>query len=136
MENNKDSNKPERDKNGKFLPGNTIGKLPKAKLWSIKELEEAIIEVEIEGDPKTGEKRDLLKHFVRRAFIDDRVLSELIGKNIPKISKTEIGGTGLPFNLFVTQFSGDSDLPPDLPQEVKEKIEEYRRKLTLKKQGE
>lgn len=135
MENNKDSNKPQRDKNGKFLPGNEIGKLPKNKLWSIKELDEAILEVEAVPD-KEGKKRDLLKHFVKRAFENDRVLCELIGKNIPKKTITELKNAGKdPFNLFVTQFSGD-ELPPNLPKEIKEKIEEYRRKLTLKKQGE
>lgn len=135
MEKNKTPDKPERDNSGRFLPGNTIGKLPKAKLWSIKELEEAIIEVELEGDPYTGEKRDLLKHFVKRAFKDDRVLAELIGKKIPKISRTELDSVGSPYNLFVTQFL-DVDLPPDLPKEIKEKIEEYRKKIATKKQGE
>jgi len=135
MDKNKTSNKPGRDQNGRFLPGNTISKAPREKLWSIKELEQAIITVENEGDPYTGEKRDILLHYVRRAFKDDRVLSELIGKKIPKISRTELDSVGSPYNLFVTQFSG-IELPPDLPKEIKEKIEEWRRKQALKKQGE
>ena len=88
----------ERDNKGKFLPGNQCGKLPREKIYSTEELVQAIKEVEEE------DKVDVLKHYVRQSLIDNRVMIDLIGKKIPKITINEIKGTGLPFNLFVTQF--------------------------------
>ena len=110
------------DERGKFVKGNTIGKLPREKIYSTKELVQAIREVEEEGD-KFGNKIDILKHYVRQSLIDNRVMIDLIGKKIPKITINEITNTGLPFNLFVTTFS--DELPPDLPQEIRDKIKEY-----------
>ena len=91
-------NKVERDAKGRFLPGHEIGRLPKSKVYSTDELVQAIKEVEEE------DKVDVLKHYVRQSLIDNRVMIDLIGKKIPKITINEIKGTGLPFNLFVTQF--------------------------------
>ncbi len=96
-------NNTDRDNKGKFLPGNQCGKLPREKIYSTKELVQAIREVEEEGD-KFGNKIDILKHYVRQSLIDNRVMIDLIGKKIPKITINEITNTGLPFNLFVTQF--------------------------------
>ena len=96
-------NNTDRDNKGKFIPGNQCGKLPREKIYSTKELVQAIREVEEEGD-KFGNKIDILKHYVRQSLIDNRVMIDLIGKKIPKITINEITNTGLPFNLFVTQF--------------------------------
>jgi len=86
------------DDRGKFKKGNEIGKLPREKIYSTEELAQAIREVEEE------DKIDILKYYVRQTLKDNRVLIDLIGKKIPKITINEIKGTGLPFNLFVTQF--------------------------------
>jgi len=107
------------DERGKFIKGNTIGKLPREKIYSTKELVQAIREVEEEGD-KFGNKIDILKHYVRQSLIDNRVMIDLIGKKIPKITINEITNTGLPFNLFVTQFveekEKDINERPDRPE--------------------
>lgn len=91
-------NNSDRDDKGRFLPGNQYGKIPQSKIYSTEELAQAIREVEEEG------KIDILKHYVRESLKDNRVMIDLIGKKIPKITINEIKGTGLPFNLFVTQF--------------------------------
>ena len=126
-----DEIKPQRDDKGRFLPGNEVGKIPREKLWDITELEQAIREVEAEGDEKTGAKLDLLKHFVKRAFVSDRILAEIISKKIPKISISELKGSGNAWNVFITEFS-DSGLPEDL----KKKVEEFRKSQLIKEQGE
>ena len=92
------------DKRGKFVKGNKMGKLPREKVYSTSELVQAIREVEEEGDEK-GNKIDVLKHYVRQSLKDNRVMIDLIGKKIPKITINQLENkSGIPFNLFVMKF--------------------------------
>ncbi len=90
---NKNNKNPQRDSRGRFLPGNEFGKMPQKKLWSIEELELAIIAVEEEGD-KNGKKLNLLKHLVKRAFVNDKILlylvkNEITTKNFAELENPE-----------------------------------------------
>ena len=87
----KDCN-PARDKNGRFAKGNCGGPGRKADGESIPMLLQAAIN---KVQKKLG--RDLLEHFVERAYEDDKVLVALMRKLIPDQIKGQVDGdlTGL-----------------------------------------
>lgn len=114
-----DGKRKERDSKGKFLPGHSFGKLPREKIYSTEELAQAIREVEEE------DKIDILKYYVRQTLKDNRVLIDLIGKKIPKITINEIKGTGLPFNLFVTQFIEEKKEKEEEEKEINDRPESF-----------
>ena len=119
-------NKPENfDERGKFLPGNQIGKIKKKKAYDIEELKKAIQEAE------KGKDHTLLVHFFNKAYESNQVLIALIKKLIPDISVTELKGDGSAWNVFITQF-----LDLDLPEDLRKKIEDYKKKQLIKEQGE
>ena len=90
------------DNKGKFLPGNTIGKLPRKKAYNVEELKQVIENVE------KAENKNLLEHYLRMALKDKRVLMHLMDKFVPNVSITELkNSSGVPFNVIIQQFLGD-----------------------------
>lgn len=81
-----------RNKGGQFIKGtappNPEGR-PKGSLnkFSLKELKAAIREVEQE------KQKPFLKHFIERAYSEDRVLVNAIRKMIPDLKSMEIKGS-------------------------------------------
>lgn len=66
------------------VSGNPNGRPKGSSYFSKKELEEAIRKVEGEN------KENLYEHFVRRAFLNDRVLTVLMNKLVSDVRNVEI----------------------------------------------
>lgn len=95
---------PNRDRSGKFLEGNNV---TRKKAYDVEELRYAIQNVE------TRRGKDLLEHFIDRAYKSDTVLIELLRKFVPNISVTDLKNTANPFNVFLTQFINRESLPKE-----------------------
>jgi len=98
IENNQ-SKKPQRDKYGRFLPGNSVSKGNKSVKLDKKALIEAMQIVEKE------KKIPFLVQTFKMAYKYPQVMNKVLDKFFADLSISELkNSSGMPFNLFITQY--------------------------------